>query len=469
MTTINSSKQKIQIDRHSGKIPHSVQKLCELCYLEHSIHRMLCGWGNQFYAWDDKVAVCSHVWDQACIVESLRNRISQFPGVTADQPVSAELESLVNTVLCAADFEDAIDGIYQIVNTVLVNRYLDFIEQVSAIHDAPTHQIIRQIVATKDLQRRWRSEYRQRVAHTTDSGYLKRISEHFEKVEYLKQPTIFDKQKTAAPLGVNTTFRPLAARIDPTWQTRSEHDVLDWIAVDFANQIEARQLFWPIGYMRELGLAMSQLHWIYDSPDMPWAFHFDESRHLWDESRHGDSGYTRMKELGITINEVGFTHSRDLLGNRETNCDGKTVKPILPTDLYESLFFIGMIAETGHFKVKREAYADFRDGGDLASAEMMLYDIIDETMHVQYAHQWLPALAKRAALDHTGYEQRASQIRKQKQLEADNRVATLKQKQKPNHESDPTYQLYMTLRDRVRSSCPLSNAASCPIRSAKPM
>ena len=128
-----------------------------------------------------------------------------------------------------------------------------------------------------------------------------------------------------------------------------------------------------------------------------------------------------------------------------------------------------MIAETGHFKVKREAYADFRDGGDLASAEMMLYDIIDETMHVQYAHQWLPALAKRAALDHTGYEQRASQIRKQKQLEADNRVATLKQKQKPNHESDPTYQLYMTLRDRVRSSCPLSNAASCPIRSAKPM
>lgn len=467
MTAAPAPQSNIQIDKHTGKIPHSVRKLCDLCYLEHSIHRMLCAWGNQFYAWEDKVALCSHVWDQACIVENLRQRISQFPGVTAEQSVSIKLENLVNAVLCAPDFEDAIDGIYQTLNTLLVNRYLDFIEQVSAIHDAPTHQIIRQIVATKDLQRRWRSEYRQRVTHTTDHDYLKCISVQFQTVNHLKNPVTVESDKTASPVGVNTTFRPLSARIDPTWQTQAKHDVLDWIAVDFANEIEARQLFWPIGYMRELGLAMGQLHWIYDSPDMPWAFHYDESRHLWDESRHGDSGYARMKELGITIQEVGFTHTRDLLDERVSACDPKPVKPISPTALYESLFFIGMIAETGYFKVKREAYADFRDGDDLASAEMMLYDIIDETMHVQYAHQWLPTLAKRAELNHAGYEQRASRIRQQKQREADERIIAFQQES--DHESDPTYQLYLKLRDRVRVKCPLSNAASCPRRSTRPM
>jgi hypothetical protein len=34
-----------------------------------------------------------------------------------------------------------------------------------------------------------------------------------------------------------------------------------------------------------------------------------------------------------------------------------------PQELFEQAFFIGMVAETGHFHVKNEAYHDFKDGG----------------------------------------------------------------------------------------------------------
>ena len=458
---------KLQIHAASGKVPASVRRLCDLAYLERAIHRMLCGWGNQFQAWEDKVAVCRHVWDQACIVQRLRQRINQFPGVQADAPVSGELETLANTVLLAPGFEDAVDGIYQVLNTGLVHAYLDFIQQVNSIHDAPTHQIIQEIVTIKDLHRRWRSDYRRRQPYGGHAAYVDRIQARLAGVGHLTDPLPVTADRAAAPVGVNTAFRPLTAWIDPAWLLEGEQDLLLILSPDFADSVEARRLFWPIGYMRELGLALVQLRWLYDAPDMPWDFHYDESRHLWDESRHGDSGYARMQDFGMRIAEVGFTHVHDALGQRLFPHPPVATTPMTPRDLYHELFQVGLVAETGHFRVKREAYADFREGGDLASAEMMLYDIIDETAHVQYAHQWLPMLAKRAGLDHSGYEQRAADIRRGKQQEEDQRVEQLRRT--PDYQTSPLYRKYQELLERLRRQCPLTNAQSCPRRSSKPM
>jgi hypothetical protein len=458
---------RTQIDPASGKVPVSVRRLCDLAYLERSIHRMLCGWGNQFYAWEDKVAVCRHVWDQACIVERLRRRIDQFPGIEADAPVARTLETLANTVLQAPSFEDAVDGIYQALNTALVNAYLDFIQEVHPIHDAPTHQIIREIVTIKDLHRQWRSDYRRRVPHTTDPAYLRRIHDALADAGDLRAPCPVDPADPAAPAGVNTGFRPLTQRVNPAWLISGEQDILAVISPDFAERIETRRLFWPIGYMRELGLAMAQLRWLYDAPDLPWDFHYDESRHLWDESRHGDSGYARMRDFGIGIEEVGYTHAHDLLGKQAFPEPPVPTPAMTPRDLYDELFFIGLVAETGHFRVKREAYADFRDGGDLESAEMMLYDIIDETTHVQYAHKWLPLLARRAGIDYAGEEERAARIRQDKQQEEMARIE--QQRRMPDREQDPAWRKYQQLLERLRRQCPLSNADTCPPRSAKPM
>jgi hypothetical protein len=98
---------------------------------------------------------------------------------------------------------------------------------------------------------------------------------------------------------------------------------------------------------------------------------------------------------------------------------------------------------------------------------MMLYDIIDETTHVQYAHKWLAALAERAGISHADQEQRAAGIRRQKQTEENQRVERMRQI--ASGDADPTYQKYRQLLQRLRSQAPLTNAQSCPRRSAKPM
>ena len=62
-TKQTASQPIVQVGPTSGKIPHSALILSEMEYLERSIHRMMCGWGNQFLEWKDKQALSRHAWE----------------------------------------------------------------------------------------------------------------------------------------------------------------------------------------------------------------------------------------------------------------------------------------------------------------------------------------------------------------------------------------------------------------------
>jgi len=221
---------------------------------------------------------------------------------------------------------------------------------------------------------------------------------------------------------------------------------------------------------------------------MPWEWHHDISRHLWDESRHGDSGNSRLKDFGISLDEVGFsTYEQDereeilqsyskekgvaldeAYANQRDILVPFKMDHMTKEELYENVFFIGMCAETGHFVVKNESYVDFKEGQDLESAEMMLFDIIDETAHVQYAHRWLPLLAEHAGVDNSNYRERAAA--KLRETEAESaRLAAEFDAKLSRTPGDPAFDFYQDLLARIRDITPLSNATSCPPRTQKPM
>jgi hypothetical protein len=286
---------------------------------------------------------------------------------------------------------------------------------------------------------------------------------------------------------VGTDFRlsRFSARTEPI---RPKQQFMDYVRADFATNIEARRLFWAYGYMLEKNLPDDQLAWIYYGHYMPWQWHHDISRHLWDESRHGDSGYSRLCDFGISLDEVGFsgydqpqrveeltkisaergiTLDEAFARQRELLAPYK-LEPLTKEQLYQHVFMIGMVAETGHFVVKNEGYVDFKEGQDFESAEMMLFDIIDETAHVQYAHNWLAKLAEHAGVDNSDYRERAAKVREEYQANAIKLAGELDRKL-PRTKGDPTFDFYQDLLGRIRVACPLANAATCPPRSPKPM
>ncbi len=461
--------REVQVTPASGKKPLIVARLNDWLYLEMSIHRMICAWGGYFPEWQDKMAVCRHIWEQSECVRRLRERLVQFPGTASNtqMPVSANLEQLVNTVLLAPQHQDAVDGIYQILSGALVKSYLGYVERAHPVHDAPTIAMIQEIVRIKEQQRLWLRGYRRRHPHSVDRKYSSAIKTQIETCNDLAEAIPVMAGEIAVPVGVNTSFLlPNAAAKSGALMKRL--DIMPEIERDFVQSIEARRLFWCYGYMLEQNLADSQMRWIWAAHDMPWEFQQDISRHLWDESRHGDSGYSRLLDFGITPELFGISACEQTAeAAAEVVPPGPGVAAMTPRELYDAVFMIGMCAETGHFLVKHEAYADFKDGGDLESAEMVLFDIIDETSHVQYAHHWLPMLAERAGADPDEFKERGRTERDRLQRNADERLQKLSET--PVNKDSRAYLYYQELLAIMRAKQPLSNANTCPPRSFKPM
>ncbi|MFI5358282.1 MAG: hypothetical protein ACHQ4G_13195, partial [Opitutales bacterium] len=471
----------------SRQKPRNVDLLNDWQYLEHSIHRLIAAWGRDIAGWDDKSALHRHIWDQAECVRRLRERIEQFPGGKADAPVSGAWERLANLVLLAPSFDDALDGIYVHLTKTLVGAYGEYSTTVHPVHDAPTISLLHEINQIKSQQWLWYRDYRRRHPHVTDAAYRAQVEGALAACGHARRPLSVMPGDEARPAGVATDFR-LSRFSGRDVPIRSKYPFTDYVRADFATSIEARRLFWGFGYMMEKNLPEDQLAWLYYGHYMPWAWHHDISRHLWDESRHGDSGYSRLRDFGITFDDIGFPGYdqgdrektlREIAAERGLTFDEAVARqsellapyrfePISKQRLYEHVFMIGMVAETGHFVVKNESYVDFREGKDLESAEMMLFDIIDETAHVQYAHHWLPLLAEHAGVDNSDYRERAAKIREDYQAKANESAAKLQQ-DLVRTPGDPTYDFYQDLLARIHRTCPLTNAATCPPRSPKPM
>ncbi len=475
IATPRTSARYVQVKSATKQKPPIVDQLNDWHYLERTAHRLLAAWGRHMADWEGKSALHRHVWDQAESVRRLRTRVEEFPGAKPDAAVSAKLEKLANTLLFAPSFDDALDGIYLLLLKAAMAAYVDYIGKAHPIHDAPTTALLHEINQMKSQQWLWFRDYRRQYPHTTDPVYRDAVLNQIEACGGFKEPIPVEAGEAAKLCGIGSDFRlpKYNARTQPI---KPREDFMGFVSADFTTSLEARRLFWAYGYMMEKNLPDEQLAWLYYGHEMPWDWHHDISRHLWDESRHGDSGYSRLKDFGITLEEVGFPpynlsegSAVPAAGSVDTAAGlDMTVpmSPMSPKDLYEAVFFIGMVAETGHFIVKNEAYQDFKEGHDFESAEMMIFDIIDETVHVQYAHRWLPLLAEKAGIDNSGYRERAVREREEKGRGAAEAVAKM---QLDRSEASPSYRFYQELLGRIRASYPLTNAGSCPVRSAKPM
>ena len=344
--------------------------------------------------------------------------------------------------------------------------------------------MLHEINTIKEQHYFWYRDYRRRNPHATDSAYRAGLESAIAESNSFLKPMPDFTGAGAGLCGAGTGFRlPRYSRRPAGWAP--DYNIMPYISADFTGSAETRRLFWAIGYFWEINLPDDQLRWIYYGHYMPWAWQHDVSRHLWDESRHGCSGMSRLQDWNISIHEVGIPpYGRDGLMRHppgtpiaesiihpfidESAVDYSTPgEPMSKKDLYTEVFEIGMVAENGHFVVKNESYDDFREGEDLESAEMMLFDIIDETTHVQYAHRWLPLLAEHAGVDNTDYRQRAARIRAERQ-ENENRVIqealTL-----PRTAGYGPWDHYQHLLERIRSMTPLHPNASLKPRSPKPM
>ena len=366
-------------------VPDAYRLLSGWCYVEHSLLRIWAGWGRHAEDWQDKSAVCYHAWLQAQTTERMRQRMGMFPGAKADQPVAEAFETLANAVLLASSWRQATAGVAWL-NRVLVQVYRSYLAAAHPVHDRPTFELLQEVLRFKDQQLSWYEDFSKRYLHTIGPEQTVRLETALASVGGLSTP-MEPREPRAQACGKRTDFRlPKTPGRVKDWDKAP--NVMPLLELDWSSSVEARRLFFCIGYMWEMGVAENQLAWIYYADFMPWDFIYAETRHMWDESRHGMSGMARLNEFGLDVADVGYSSYGA--------SDPSPMTHMTALDVYEAFYNVTQVAETGYFETKRYCFEDFRLGDDDASAEMMQYDIIDETSHVEYGRIWLEEMGRRS-------------------------------------------------------------------------
>ncbi len=175
--------------------------------------------------------------------------------------------------------------------------------------------------------------------------------------------------------------RGIAVRQDPAREACFEIVHLhDQVPDSGALTREARRQRLHREYNQEVQTVEIAALCLVDYPDAPWELRLELARQCWDEARHAELIYRRLRDYGGWKGQYPIA-----------NLDWSVVGMI--DSLAGRLAVQHRTFEAGSLDIERQAIPMFRDAGDEQTAEAMEAIEADEIQHVRFANEWLKRMA----------------------------------------------------------------------------
>ncbi len=388
---------------------------------ERATLRRLGGWLAGIVYWDAKLSAGTHLGEDAQHAEALLKRLHELKDLGAERRVLAPIERVLDRAAAAPDGDAFLGGIYRVIKPWLLARYEEHLRHTDPVMDAPTVAILERIIADKQRQLAWFAAYRPRYSPAPDPAHtrawedelraaLARLARDGDECSPPRErredsesslPGSHprgDATHAAAPF---TVF--LTPRRDACFRTATRRE---WLLHPQTDDEHRLSVFW--NHTQEMQFAESLGETLYESAEMPWAFHHDLARHLADEIRHTRMGCTRLEQLGVPLDRYPM-----LVQNYAMRAQ---------LDPMTRFCLMTLVIEAASFEKKRQNVERFAAAGDEISARYESYDIRDEMLHVNFGHVWVPIMLK-VYHDHRSVPELVQQCRDL--LEAANRGVTV--------------------------------------------
>jgi uncharacterized ferritin-like protein (DUF455 family) len=372
----------------TGKMEEHVRQLQHFQSYEIQVSRLLGGWLPGISRWEVKHQVGAHLWEDAQHSREIRTRLWELRTANPDRGVAETVLPVVNLLAAAQHDYELLAGIYLALKAELISSYREYLDSTYIVYDSPTIPMLRKIVAEEEDQLAWA---KQTIAELAGSG---------EAVRNVGRWTVFARAVLEAAGGIGGRTRTDATDLPepppaytcllpfPEAKRDERFDVrLDASPMPDSDDRLAQVLFQFSNYTMEMQAAETLGSILWEVKGMPWEFYYDLARHCADEVRHSKLGETRLMELGYHTTE--FPHS---VGNYAWR------QLIDPLRRYCALT---EVIEAGGFEYKHATYRRHVEHGDHESAQAVLFDIIDETMHVRFGHKWVPRLMEHYHYSHS--------------------------------------------------------------------
>jgi hypothetical protein len=245
----------------------------------------------------------------------------------------------VRAIAAAQSDTEFLAGAYLVLKQALLDAYRGYLASTSTIYDAPTVAALRELAAEKEAQVAWA---RRALGELLDGGQKRRDADRW--MAYVRTLLAAHGgvdgggERTAPP----APLPGYGLRLPFADARRDGRFVLDAPALPLPDEDDelGSTLFQFANYGAEMQAAETLGSLLWETDGMPWDFTFDVARHCSDEVRHSKLGEVRLAQLGHHLSD--FPHT------------------------------------TGNYAWRA-----------------VLYDIMDETLHVRWGKKWVPELMRR--------------------------------------------------------------------------
>ena len=131
----------------------------------------------------------------------------------------------------------------------------------------------------------------------------------------------------------------------------------------------------------EVGAIEIAAQCLVDFPDAPWDLQMQLARQAYDECRHVEGLYRRLRELGGRKGEFPIFNFEWQVTNTRTTLPGRLA-------IQNRTFEAGQMDLLGNLRKL------WREAGDETTAELLEAILADEVNHVRFANRWIKQMAR---------------------------------------------------------------------------
>ena len=355
-------------------VDRSALLLKRLYLVERELMRSLGAWHIAIATWSLKTSIPRHWWQDSLHADALRSRVLElrYPRRDVDRDHDAELVGFLADLTRAETEAEFVLGVYRVVKPALVDAYQVYCDGGDALIDAPSFHHIQHALIDEQAQL---AEIEPALASLSEDAVLAArpwVAYLQDRLRSIGGILGQDERSTVPESGRPIWVVPQRAVRDPKFtpavvespgrRPTSQREEQVWYAIDHANEVWAAEV--PGAFMWQF-------------PDMPWAFYLDVARWGYDEMRHARMGMRRLDAWGF---EIGIDYP--MVGDPIHAIYEKGGGPL---EILALLYFFEKDAPAHRVVTKRE----FTAMGDSDTAFDTDFDWADEAIHLKYGYTWL--------------------------------------------------------------------------------
>ncbi len=385
-------------------VDETVRRLLRFQWLERAVMRTAVAHLAATPEWEVKCALALAQWYTAQHVDAIRRRVGEMrhPVPALDSAPDPVLDRFADELLRSSGTIELLTGVYDVALRALVEEYRAYLRQANLLVDHPSRCLIRQALLELEDLLHWGEEaiavLTARSAGDAEraTGWGRHLREYLAAAGWVSGSDPVPERELPPPRATSP-FRPNQTPARDARFSGQYNFVFPPHAVynDPEAPADERNLALLAKRTLEMDVPEMMASVLVERTDLPWEFHLEYARQLWDEARHAMMGTVAFEAKGVDWTTIPLNVGFGLRLNRHATA---LERQILLFAIEQSL----MPGDTG----KRFEYRTAVEAQDELSAHFHDFDWADEVLHAQIGRRWL----KHDGIDGEEAARRAAEI-----------------------------------------------------------